>query len=214
MKMDKYELVLDIMEHPGNYTSDRLAEILSDSEIREIYNILSKTESALKTVEDADVDSEWADFSAKHPMSRRPRFMWSGSRAASIAAIVGTSIVAVAAGIAVNVAVVDHNPEPIDDSVIVAPAVAAMTDGTIITRDDSVKGSIVPVMFEDESLEKIVREIAEAYGVEVRFDNIDAASLHLYYKFNPLLPLDEIVEQLNTFEQINIARQDNLLIVD
>ena len=103
---------------------------------------------------------------------------------------------------------------PIDDSVIVAPAVAAMTDGTIITRDDSVKGSIVPVMFEDESLEKIVREIAEAYGVEVRFDNIDAASLHLYYKFNPLLPLDEIVEQLNTFEQINIARQDNLLIVD
>ena len=214
MKMDKYELVLDIMEHPGNYTSDRLAEILSDSEIREIYNILSKTESALKTVEDADVDAEWADFSAKHPMSRRPRFMWSGSRAASIAAIVGTSIVAVAAGIAVNVGVLDHNPEPIDDSVIVAPAVAAMTDGTIITRDDSVKGSIVPVMFEDESLEKIVREIAEAYGVEVRFDNIDAASLHLYYKFNPLLPLDEIVEQLNTFEQINIARQDNLLIVD
>ena len=212
--MDKYELVLDIMEHPGNYTSDRLAEILSDSEIREIYNILSKTESALKTVEDADVDAEWADFSAKHPMSRRPRFMWSGSRAASIAAIVGTSIVAVAAGIAVNVTVLDHNPEPIDDSVIVAPAVAAMTDGTIITRDDSVKGSIAPVMFEDESLEKIVREIAEAYGVEVRFDNIDAASLHLYYKFNPLLPLDEIVEQLNTFEQINIARQDNLLIVD
>ena len=214
MKMDKYELVLDIMEHPGNYTSDRLAEILSDSEIREIYNILSKTESALKTVEDADVDAEWADFSAKHPMSRRPRFMWSGSRAASIAAIVGTSIVAVAAGIAVNVAVLDQTPEPIDDSVIVAPAVAAMTDDTIITRDDSVKGSIVPVMFEDESLEKIVREIAEAYGVEVRFDNIDAASLHLYYKFNPLLPLDEIVEQLNTFEQINIARQDNLLIVD
>lgn len=214
MKMDKYELVLDIMEHPGNYTSDRLAEILSDSEIREIYNILSKTESALKTVEDADVDAEWADFSAKHPMSRRPRFMWSGSRAASIAAIVGTSIVAVAAGIAVNVAVLDQTPEPIDDSVIVAPAVAAMTDGTIITRDDSVKGSIAPVMFEDESLEKIVREIAEAYGVEVRFDNIDAASLHLYYKFNPLLPLDEIVEQLNTFEQINIARQDNLLIVD
>ena len=212
--MDKYELVLDIMEHPGNYTSDRLAEILSDSEIREIYNILSKTESALKTVEDADVDAEWADFSAKHPMSRRPRFMWSGSRAASIAAIVGTSIVAVAAGIAVNVAVLDQTPEPIDDSVIVAPAVAAMTDGTIITRDDSVKGSIAPVMFEDESLEKIVREIAEAYGVEVRFDNIDAASLHLYYKFNPLLPLDEIVEQLNTFEQINIARQDNLLIVD
>ena len=212
--MDKYELVLDIMEHPGNYTSDRLAEILSDSEIREIYNILSKTESALKTVEDADVDAEWADFSAKHPMSRRPRFMWSGSRAASIAAIVGTSIVAVAAGIAVNVAVLDQTPEPIDDSVIVAPAVAAMTDDTIITRDDSVKGSIAPVMFEDESLEKIVREIAEAYGVEVRFDNIDAASLHLYYKFNPLLPLDEIVEQLNTFEQINIARQDNLLIVD
>lgn len=212
--MDKYELVLDIMEHPGNYTSDRLAEILSDSEIREIYNILSKTESALKTVEDADVDAEWADFSAKYPMSRRPRFMWSGSRAASIAAIVGTSIVAVAAGIAVNVAVLDQTPEPIDDSVIVAPAVAAMTDGTIITRDDSVKGSIAPVMFEDESLEKIVREIAEAYGVEVRFDNIDAASLHLYYKFNPLLPLDEIVEQLNTFEQINIARQDNLLIVD
>lgn len=70
-------------------------------------------------------------------------------------------------------------------------------------------------MFEDEPLEKIMKEVADAYGVEeIRFNNLEAAALHLYYKFDPSLPLNEVVEQLNTFEQINIKQNGNILTID
>ena len=62
-KMDKYELVLDIVEHPEKYTSGQLAEIMSDQETREIYNLLCKTESAIEANEEVDVDAEWENFS-------------------------------------------------------------------------------------------------------------------------------------------------------
>ncbi|MFA4087158.1 MAG: DUF4974 domain-containing protein, partial [Paramuribaculum intestinale] len=75
-------------------------------------------------------------------------------------------------------------------------------------------GGLTPVMFENEPLEKIMKEVAGAYGVDVRFDNREAALLHLYYKFDPSLPLTEIVEQLNTFEQINIKHNGNILTID
>ena len=57
--MDKYDLVLDIIEHPEKYTSEQLAEIMSEPETREIYNLLCKTESVIKGYEEPDVSAEW-----------------------------------------------------------------------------------------------------------------------------------------------------------
>ncbi len=51
------------------------------------------------------------DFSRKHAVNSRRYLLWFGSRAASIAALVCTSIVAVAAGIAVTVAVIERKPQ-------------------------------------------------------------------------------------------------------
>lgn len=211
--MDKYEFVLDMVEHPEKYTSEQLAEIMSDSETGEIYNLLCKTDSAIETNEEVDVDAEWENFSEKHTVRSRRTFFWFGSRAASIAAIIGTSIVAVAAGIAVTVAVIDHKPDPITESIPTAPSTVAVSTDTVTAKNDTVKVSLTPIMFEDEPLEKIMKEVANAYGVEVKFYNKDAASLHLYYKFDPSLQLNEVVEQLNTFEQINIKKNGNTLTI-
>ena len=212
--MDKYELVLDIVEHPEKYTSEQLAEIMSDPDTKEIYNLLCKTDSAIEAKKEVDVDEEWEDFSEKHSIRPRRSKFWFGNRAASIAAIVGTSIVAVAAGIAVTVAVIDHKPEPVAENVVVASSVVAVSTDTITTKNDTVMVTLTPIVFENESLEKIMKEVAVVYGVEVKFSNTDAASLHLYYKFDPSLPLNEVVEQLNTFEQINIKQNGNILTID
>lgn len=210
----KYDVVLDIIEHPENYTSEQLTEILSDSEIREIYNLLCKTDSAMKAGKDIDVDAEWEIFSARHAVSPRPSFLWFGSRAASIATIIGTSIVAVAAGIAVTVAIIDHKQESTAYDENVAPSVVAVSTDSITAQGDTVKINQTPTLFENEPLEKIMKEVAEAYGVEVEFNNKEVASLHLYYKLDTSLPLNEIVEQLNTFEQINIKQNGNILNID
>lgn len=208
--MDKYELVLDIVEHPEKYTSEQLAEIMSDPETREIYNLFCKADSAIEANKEIEVDAEWEDFSEKHSVRNRRTFFLFGSRAASIVAIVCTSIVAVAACIAVTVAVINHNPEPM----VVAPSVVAVSIDTLTTKNDTVMVSLTPIMFENEPLEKIMKEVGDVYGVEVKFNNNEAALLHLYYKFDPSLQLTEVVEQLNTFEQIDIKQNGNILTID
>ena len=212
--MDKYDLVLDMIEHPENYTSEQLAELLAEPETREIYNLLCKTDSAIEASRGIDVDAEWECFAQKR--GRRPRhaYLCRGSRAASIAAIVGSSVVAVAAGIAVTVAVVTHKLEPVaKEATIVSTAMPATTED-IITPADTVRSLSEPMMFENEPLEAIIKEVAAAYGVEVKFNNREVASLHLYYKLDTSLPLKEVVEQLNTFEQINIKQDGNILNID
>lgn len=212
--MDKYDLVLDIIEHPEKYTSEQLAEIMSEPETREIYTLLCKTESAIKDYEKPNVSTEWKRFSNSQLIRQRRLLSWFGSRAASITTIVGSSIAAVAAGIAVTVSVIDYKSEPIAENMAVAPSVVAVSTDTITTRRDTVNVHPASVMFENEPLEKIMKEVAKAYGVEVKFNDMDAASLHLYYKFDPLLTLNEVIEQLNTFEQINIRRNGNTLTID
>ena len=64
-----------------------------------------------------------------------------GSRAASIAAIVCTSVVAVAAGIAVTVAVIDHKPGQIAESVAVAPSAIEVPADTITAKSDTARVS-------------------------------------------------------------------------
>ncbi len=212
--MDKYDLVLDIIEHPDKYSSEQLAEIMSEPETREIYNLLCKTESAIKDSEEPDVSSEWEKFSDSRLVRSRRVFSWFGNRAASIAAIVGSSIVAVAAGIAVTVSVIDHKSEPFAENTAVAPSAVAISTDTIATKCDTVNVYMTPVMFENEPLEKIMNEVAKTYRVEVKFKDENVASLHLYYKLDPSLTLNDVIEQLNTFEQINIRRNGNTLIID
>lgn len=217
--MDKYVLVFDIIEHPESFTPEQLKGILSDSETAEIYRLLCKTESAVKANRDIDVEDEWRTFYRKQASSQsRGGFAWAGNRAATIAAIVLTSIVAVAAGIAVTVAVTSHKTEPMASDTAVEEVILMTVPADTIVKEsadtDTIKVDLMPVMFEDAPLEAIMDKVATVYGADVRFNNKDVALLHLYYRLDPALPLDEIVAQLNTFEQINIKRDGNTLTVD
>ncbi|MDE5688517.1 MAG: DUF4974 domain-containing protein [Paramuribaculum sp.] len=210
-----YDTVLDMIEHPESYTAGQLEEILANPEAREMYNLLSKTDSALKANEEIDVNAEWKRFSLKYSLRPRRWLMWAGSRAASVAAVICTSIVAVAAGIAVTVAVVERSKDSkaeTQEQVLAASAVAPSANTVI--PEDTVNTVAAPVMFENETLEVIMDKVAAAYSVEIKFNNKEAAGLHLYYKFDPSLTLDEIVSQLNTFERINIRLNGNSLTID
>ena len=79
---------------------------------------------------------------------------------------------------------------------------------------DSLFAVTEPVMFEDGSLEEIMKAISTTYGVQFTFNNVEAAALHLYYRLDPSLPLDEVISQLNTFEQINIRLNGDTLTID
>lgn len=216
--MDKYDIVLDLIEHPAKYTSERIAEILSDPEAREIYNLLCKAGSTLASTDaEVDVDAEWQNFSQRH---KKPKFqfLWSGSRAASIAAIAFTSLAAVAIGITVAVKTFEPKSQPIEvvaESSVDSPAAISEPigkDSTVLIEE--VKVLNTPVVFEDASLEEILSRVAEVHGVTIEYKKPETAQLHLYYKFDPAIPLKETVEQLNTFEQINIRISGKIIKVD
>lgn len=212
----KYDVVFDIIDHPDNLTEQELEEILTDPECREIYNLICKADSATKAEGEIDIESEWELFSKKHCIHPRRRiFKWVGSRAASMAVIICSSIVAVAAGIAVTMAVIDHKPKVAQNSgpKTIQTSVVAVSD-TIKEKNETAKVEIKPVMFEDKPLVIIMQAVEKAYDVKIKFNNKDVAELHLYYKFDPTLPLDEVVEQLNTFKRINIKRNGDTLTIE
>lgn len=212
---NKYDIVLDIIENHEKYTSNQLDEILSDPETRQIYNLLCKTDSAIESDKTVDVDAEWEKFSRHRTGSRRSAFMWRGRRAASVAIIISISIAAIAAGIAIGVAVKDRNQEISNGEKTEVTSLSGTKSDELITESqDSIKTVTSPVMFEDASLEEIMKTISAAYGVDVTFRKNETATLHLFYRLDPTLPLDEIISQLNTFEQINISRTGNNLIIN
>ena len=211
----RYDIVLDIMEHPGKYTSTQLEEILSDPETRDIYNLLCKTDSVIESDKTVDVDAEWERFTKTHKVRKRWPFIQRGSRAASIAIIICTSLVAIAAGIAITVAVKGNDSKPTVETTSNSNTVSNVSlEKGLVKPQDTLMAVTEPVMFEDDSLEDIMKVISATYGVGFTFNNKEAASLHLYYRLDPSLTLDEVISQLNTFKQINIHRNSNTLTID
>lgn len=216
--MDKYDIVLDLIEHPAEYTPERIVEILSDPETREIYNLICKTGSTFASQDaEVDVNDEWQSFSKSHKKPKF-RFFWSGSRAASITAIAFTSLAVAAIGITVAVKTFAPQPQSLETpaktsiSKPVSMSESVENDSTVIAEEVVLPNT--PILFEDASLEEILNRVSEVHGFSVEYENPEVAMLHLYYRFDPAIPLKETVEQLNSFEQINIRINGKKILVD
>lgn len=216
--MDKYDLVFDIIENTEKYTSDQLDGLLSDSEIKEIYNLLCVTDSVISGADrPIDVDAEWRLFAGRQLRKRwwhraRMRF---GSRAAVITVAVSSSIIAIATGIFLNVTATGGKHEREEEVEPVAANSHAndskYSSGQSVNTRTFTDGVII---FENETLDDIMKYVASLYDVEVRFNNREVATLRLHYKLDSSLTVNEIVNQLNTFEQINIALKGSVLTID
>lgn len=212
---DKYDVVLDLVEHPEKHSDAEITRILSDPESREIYNLLCKTQSSFESINDnVDVDREWEIFSSKNRVHRY-KLLPMSTRAASIFAIIFTSLAAVAIGVAFAVKQFEFKtPDKVQE--LHNPLTTEATLSPVDTLSEAPQPNLytTPVLFEDECLDTILGTISKHYAVNVTILQPTTAKLRLYYKFNPALPLDKIVEQLNNFEQINITLNDGTLTVD
>ena len=211
--MDKYDTLLDLIEYPEKYSTKEVCELMSETEMKDIYTIISKTVSTLKseyTLSDEFIDSEWKRLDSQS----RKHFFFS-SRAASVAIVIFTSVVALAVGIAVSVSIVNKDSIPVltDASSGSAEKIADTVDSATSSKRE-VDGESSSVIFEDSTLEEILKMIADHYNVSVEIRNTDAAGIHMFYKFDPSKQLEDIVEQLNTFDRIEICFEGNTIIVD
>ena len=214
--MDKFEKILDIIDHQEKYSDEEIHEILQDEECRKLYQTMVEVDSALESPSPIiNVDEEWGKFSQKHQLQEvsHPITSWR-KLAASIAVFVLISGIAFAAihtyikrSQETTQVTADTHPEVIkSDS---AKQVAAKDS---LTHPKPEKPAIHKT-FENVAFEQMISEIASYYDLQVKFENNEDKTLRLYYEWNSHSSIEKIVKELNQFENVNIELQQNELIV-
>lgn len=216
--MDKIDRLLEAIEHPDRYSEKEIEALLSDPEVSEVYNLLDKTKATLSPISTPDIDAEWDRFSNSHPakQSRSYRIfnLFPRNAAASIAiGIASLAAVAAVVGVSVSYTLKKTAETQITEAVQVTNGSAILGD-TIITVEDTPAVAPEAIVFDNEPLETIINYIAEYYGYRTEFSTDAPKSLRLYFRWNQAWSINDVVESLNNFEQIQITVKDKTIKID
>lgn len=256
--MDKFEIILDIIDHQEKYSDEEIREILQDEECRKLYQTMMEVDSALlqqnlntqasisHLPDDAlssdsslgnsspNIDEEWEKFSQEHQLQEEathhivqeeshpiaqeagashPITSWR-KLAASIAGFVLISGIAFAA----IHTYIKRSQEPTQVTADTHPEAIKSDSVKQVAGKDSLthpkqEKPVIHKTFENVAFEKMLSEIASYYDLQVKFENNEDKTLRLYYEWNSYSSIENIVKELNQFENVNIELQQNELIV-
>lgn len=237
--MDKFEKILDIIDHQEKYSDEEIREILQDEECRKLYQTMVEVDSAFlqqnlntqasisHSPDDAlssnsslgnsspNIDEEWEKFSQEHQLQEvsHPITSWR-KLAASIAGFVLISGIAFAA----IHTYIKRSQEPIQVTADTHPEVIKSDSAKQVAAKDSQthpkpEKPVIHKTFENVAFEQMLSEIASYYDLQVKFENNEDKTLRLYYEWNSHSSIENIVKELNQFENVNIELQQNELIV-
>ena len=214
--MDKFEKILDIIDHQEKYSDEEIREILQDEECRKLYQTMMEVDSALESPSPIiNVDEEWEKFSQKHQLQEASHPITSWSKlAASIAGFVLISGIAFAA----IHTYIKRSQETTQVTAGTHPEVIKSDSVKQVAGKDSLthpkpEKPVIHKTFENVAFEQMLSEIASYYDLQVKFENNEDKTLRLYYEWNSHSSIENIVKELNQFENVNIELQQNELIV-
>ena len=206
--MNKTDRLLQMLELPQRYSADEWQEILADDECRELYTLMSQTQSAVdaahadEEVTDEMIDAEWKRLTKPHsdmPTLLKIAAMFIGVLMLSGIAFAAIHIVGQRVGGEENYG----GRFMIQQEDKTTPSVPATSPDTIPQ----------PHVFENVPLDEIVTEIALYYNKVVDIQNEQAHDLRLYYKWNRKDDIRSIVEDLNHFDHVTLAVEGDSLTV-
>lgn len=206
--MNKTDRLLQMMEQPQQYTADEWQEILADDECRELYTLMSKTQSAIdgvradEEVTDEMIDTEWQRIAKPH----------SGmSILLKIAAMfIGVLMLSGITFAAIHI-ISDHVGG--DDNHGNKPTILQEEEpaqSVPVISADTIPSTRI---FENVPLDELAVEIALYYNKVADIQNEQAHELRLYYKWNRKDDIGSIVEDLNHFDHVNLTVEGDRLIV-
>ena len=207
---DKIHLLLDMHEHPENYSDEQLARLLEDEQMAALWQQLVIAKRAMTDIPEPDVDAEWQRFEQAHfaPVKNRS---WL-KVAAMIAGVLMLSAFTYAAIHAVRHNAKDQAKESIET---VAPE--PQTESAVGPRlgvADSAAVVSEPIVFDNQPLDQMLEKIAPHYGMQVEFRNEDVRALRFYFVWQPDEDLDAVLERLNLFESVNISKEGSTIVVE
>lgn len=220
---DRTDRLFEAIEHPDRFSDDEIQEMLNDSGMQELYQQICKTADALTTTEEPDIDREWEQFANRQRKSVAQGLLYSlrlffnrNAAAVLICAVASLAVVAATLGVSYSLSHPTVNEEAIADieSATVKGRPEAASSKDSIQIDESTPEELRTVVFKDESFGKMISAIADFYRVSAVYKNEKSKELRMYFQWDQSLPLSEIVEQLNNFEQIEISISDKTITIE
>ena len=220
--MNKTDLLLQMMEQPQHYTAEEWQEILADEECRELYTLMSKTQSAIdaaradQEVTDDMIDAEWQRLSREKRKATGRRVSGNEVRSEKYsllkfaAMFVGVLMLSGIAFAAIHIA--SHYNAPEEQETKVIKNSQPSTSSPQLAEPDTIAAP-QPKLYDNVPLGEIFEELSAYYNVKVVYQNEDAPRLRLFYQWKPEYKLEKVVEMLNNFEWIQIQTENDTLFI-
>ena len=208
---EKIQLILDMQEHPEQFSEQALQAMLDDPEVRQLMEATTQLKQAMKTEDgktaEYDVDAEWQRFAQAHLTERKPRRGWLKT-AATFIGILMLSGIALAAIYSLT------------------PSSSSVGEGSNYSAADSADNHITPlttarvadgeapVRYNEATLEQILTEMADYYRLTLNWKNEEVKTLRLFFIWNRQLSASESTRQLNNFERFHLELNDSIITVE
>ena len=236
MDSQKWDMLLNLLEHPEKYSETQKDELLGDKEVNELYQQLIETRQSLdfamskEKMKMPSIDAEWEKLKEekqqKEEMSQNAETqqtaksfpLWSPMRkVAAVAAVLVVSGITFAAIHLVtrsHQASDKHNTELVSSRKDSIQQVSAPQKSNIEEKTDSASLAQLPLVYENAELQNILTPIAGHFHLQVTYQNESARHIRLFLQLEKNMSLDDIIELLNHFEKVNIRHEGQTLIVE
>lgn len=237
-KMDpqKWDLLLDLLEHPEKYSETQKDELLGDEEVNELYQQLVETRQSLDFAKSKEkmkmpsIDAEWEKLKEekqqKEEMSQNAETqqtaklfsLWSPMR--KVAAVAAVLVVSGITFAAIHLVTRSHQASDKHNTELVASQkdsiqqVSAPQKSNIEEKTDSASLAQLPLVYENAELQNILTPIAGHFHLQVTYQNESARHIRLFLQLEKNMSLDDIIELMNHFEKVNIRHEGQTLIVE
>ena len=236
MDSQKWDMLLNLLEHPEKYSETQKDELLGDKEVNELYQQLIETRQSLdfamskEKMKMPSIDAEWEKLKEekqqKEEMSQNAETqqtaklfsLWSPMR--KVAAVAAVLVVSGITFAAIHLVTRSHQPSDKNNTELVASRkdsiqqVSAPQKSNIEEKTDSASLAQLPLVYENAELQNILTPIAGHFHLQVTYQNESARHIRLFLQLEKNMSLDDIIELLNHFEKVNIRHEGQTLIVE
>lgn len=231
-KMDsqKWDMLLDLLEHPEKYSETQKDELLGNEEVNELYQQLVETRQSLDFAKSKEkmkmpsIDAEWEKLkdetkqNAETQQTAKQLPLWSPMR--KVAAVAAVLVVSGITFAAIHLVTRSHQPSDKNNTELVAShkdsiqQVSAPQKSNIEEKTDSASLAQLPLVYENAELQNILTPIAGHFHLQVTYQNESARHIRLFLQLEKNMSLDDIIELMNHFEKVNIRHEGQTLIVE
>lgn len=236
MDSQKWDMLLNLLEHPEKYSETQKDELLGDKEVNELYQQLIETRQSLdfamskEKMKMPSIDAEWEKLKEekqqKEEMSQNAETqqtaklfsLWSPMR--KVAAVAAVLVVSGITFAAIHLVTRSHQASDKHNTELVASRkdsiqqVSAPQKSNIEEKTDSASLAQLPLVYENAELQNILTPIAGHFHLQVTYQNESARHIRLFLQLEKNMSLDDIIELMNHFEKVNIRHEGQTLIVE